>query len=79
MAVRALDHIQSFYFVSVMDGWINLHSCGPWNSEEQPREEAPQLIEIVRVRNMYVFTDRDFVTLSNLLHSNLWPLPLFGA
>src|ERR1041384_2740774 len=37
------------------------------NSVQQSREKASQLIEVIRASDMYVFPDRYFIALSNLV------------
>jgi hypothetical protein len=34
---------------------------------QQPSEKVSQLIEVIRASDMYVFADRYFITLSNLV------------
>ena len=42
------------------------HSSCFGNPLQQSSEKASQLIEVIRARDMYVFADRDFITLGNL-------------
>ena len=44
-----------------------LHSSSFGNLEQQSSKKASQLVEIIRARKMYVFADRDLITLSDVV------------
>ena len=51
------------------EGAVVFHSSCFGNPVQQPSEKASQLIEVIRARQVYVFPDRDFITLSDLVHA----------